>query len=298
MQTIFAVGAGVVLYLLSDLLFNIGTNAYLFLALGLVAGYFGGKMLLERRVAVFSLRSFLGLGIIALVFAGSMFITDLDPLNLENRVPEEADVVAVRLHYKRTDATFTDPADIAGILDAHKTVVREKPNQGWGYGSVIYTLKDGTKMTRYYTSWGSAEKDIRALFSRPDIVFSSMMDATGQRLEDVAGVIAWPQNTILVYSDEGLTAMPTSSEDRRALAEAVMADAREGHVSTMYPYDYDGYTVQGPVATEEWTGETLLIDVTVNTPDEESVLFSGIYYADSQAEHTRAWYRAFLEKNG
>ena len=297
MQTIFAVGAGVVLYLLSDLLFSIGTNAFLFLALGLVAGYFGGKMLLERRVAVFSLRSFLGLGIIALVFAGSMFITDLDPLNLENRVPEEADVVAVRLHYKRTDATFTDPADIAGILDAHKTVVREKPNQGWGYGSVVYTLKDGTKMTRYYTSWGSAEKDIRALFSRPDIVFSSMMNATGQRLEDVADVIAWPQNTILVYSDEGLTAMPTDGEDRRALAEAVMADAREGHVSTMYPYDYDGYT-QGPVATEGWTGETLLIDVTVNTPDEESVLFGGIYYADSQAEHTQAWYRAFLEKNG
>ena len=111
-------------------------------------------------------------------------------------------------------------------------------------------------------------------------------------------MIAWPQNTILVYSDEGLTAMPTDGEDRRALAEAVMADAREGHVSTMYPYDYDGYTVQGPVATEEWTGETLLIDVTVNTPDGESVLFSGIYYADSQAEHTQAWYRAFLEKNG
>ena len=177
---------------------------------------------------MFSLRSFLGLGIIALVFAGSMFITDLDPLNLENRVPEEADVVAVRLRYHaRTDATFTDPADIAGILDAHKTVVREKPNQGWGYGSVVYTLKDGTKMTRCYTSWGSAEKNIRALFSRPDIVFSSMMDATGQRLEDVAGVIAWPQNTILVYSDEGLTAMPTDGEDRRALAEAVMADARK-----------------------------------------------------------------------
>lgn len=303
MQTIFAVGAGVVLYLLSDLLFSIGTNAYLFLAVGLVAGYFGGKMLLERRVAVFSLRSFLGLGIIALVFAGSMFITDLDPLDLENRVPEEADVVAVDLRYERTGATFTDPADIAGILDAHKTVVREKPNQGWGYGSVVYTLKDGTKMTRRYTNWGSAEKNIRALFSRPDTVFSSMMDATGQRLEDVASVIAWPQNDIYVYSyaDEDLTAVPTDGEDRRALAEAVMADAREGHVSTMYPkdeYDYDGYTVQGPVATEERAGGTILIDVTVNTPDGEYVLFSGIYYADSQAEHVQAWYRAFLEKNG
>ena len=229
MQTIFAVGAGVVLYLLSDLLFSIGTNAYLFLAVGLVAGYFGGKMLLERRVAVFSLRSFLGLGIIALVFAGSMFITDLDPLDMENRVPEEADVVAVDLRYERTGATFTDPADIAGILDAHKTVVREKPNQGWGYGSVVYTLKDGTKMTRRYTNWGSAAKNIRALFSRPDTVFSSMMDATGQRLEDVASVIAWPQNTIFVYSyadevysytGEDLTAMPTDGEDRRALAEA------------------------------------------------------------------------------
>ena len=95
--------------------------------------------------------------------------------------------------------------------------------------------------------------------------------------------------------------MPTDGEDRRALAEAVMADAREGHVSTMYPedaYDYDGYTVQGPVATEERAGGTILIDVTVNTPDGEYVLFSGIYYADSQAEHVQAWYRAFLEKNG
>ena len=103
------------------------------------------------------------------------------------------------------------------------------------------------------------------------------------------------------YSGEDLTAMPTDGEDRRALAEAVMADAREGHVSTMYPkdeYDYDGYTVQGPVATEERAGGTILIDVTVNTPDGEYVLFSGIYYADSQAEHVQAWYRAFLEKNG
>lgn len=302
MQTIFAVGAGVVLYLLSDMLFNVGSNAYLFLALGVVAGYFGGKMMLERKVAVFSLRSFLGLGIIALVFAGSMFLTDLDPLGLEDRVPEAADVVAVELNYESTGTVFTDPADIAEILDAHKTVAQEKPNQGWGYGSVRYTLKDGSQMTRLYTNWGSANKKIRTLLSRPETVFGKMMDATGGTLEEVPDVIAWPQNIIDVYSysGEGLTAVPTSSEDRRALAEAMLADAKEGHVSTIYPEEscyYDGYSVREPVATEERSEGVIHIDVTVCAPNGEYVLFSEIYYADSQAEHVRAWYRAFLEKN-
>lgn len=307
MQTIFAVGTGVVLYLLSDMLFNVGSNAYLFLALGLVAGYFGGKMMLQRKVAVFSLRSFLGLGIIALVFAGSMFLTDLDPLGLEDRVPEAADVVAVSLNYERTGAVFTDPADIAEILDAHKTVVQERPNQGWNYsyGSVTYTLKNGTQMTRLYGNWGSANKKIRTLLSRPETVFGKMMDVTGRTLDGLPAVFAWPENIIDVYSysGEGLTAVPTSSEDRRALAEAMLADAKEGHLSTIYPEDgaeydvYDGYSIREPVATEERGEGVIHIDVTVCAPHGGYVLFSESFYADSQAEHTQAWYREFLEKN-
>lgn len=292
MQTIFAVGAGVVLHLLSDLLFNIGTNAYLFLALGLVAGYFGGKMLLERRVAVFSLRSFLGLGIIALVFAGSMFLTDLDPLNLENRVPEEADVVAVDLRYERSDATFTDPADIAGILDAHKTVVREKPNQGWNYsyGSLTYTLKNGSTMTRIYHNWGSAGETIRALLSQPEIVFREAMAGTGLDMDVLPTAFAQTKSTAYVFSitASGVGAIPNASE-RYALAEALIADAKEGHINTIYP-DLSGYTPEGSSLG------VLEVDVTICDKD-GYVQFSGMFYADQLAENTHAWYREYLVKN-
>lgn len=64
-----------------------------FLFVGLIAGWFAGRMLLERNVRVFRQpKNWLGMGTIVLALAASLFVVDMDPLGIEDWVPDADDV--------------------------------------------------------------------------------------------------------------------------------------------------------------------------------------------------------------
>lgn len=190
---------------------------YVLLFIGLLVGWFAGKMLVERSARVFQLRSFVGLGILAAVLAASMGLTKLDVLRLDERLPAQEDIESVGLNY--SDATFTDSSDIAKILQLNKLVLEDRLpyNQGnafvlengdyvsmpdsqaayWQEGDPIpqvrlrddlvlrYTLKDGRVIRRQYSFWVDSQQGqiAKSLRSRWEAVGARYTYVDGEKKE-------------------------------------------------------------------------------------------------------------------
>lgn len=165
---ICAIGAGCILYLFSDL-FN--SASYLFLVLGMVIGYFAGRMLLERTLKVFGKKSLIGFGVLAAVLAGSLWLTWLDPVGVTTYVPsiDKVESAAIQgadkgyyyhefgLSYVGDDRSLnyqiTDPEELVHLQDFHRQLTRYRPDDGDGTlcdVQVTYTLKNGKTVSRYY----------------------------------------------------------------------------------------------------------------------------------------------------
>lgn len=179
---------------------------YVLLFIGLLVGWFAGKMLVERSARVFQLRSFVGLGILAAVLAASMGLTKLDVLHLDERLPAQEDIESVYLNYN--GATFTDSSDIAKILQLNKLVLEDRLPYAQGNAFVLengdyvsmqdsqaaywqegdpipqqrmrgdillnYTLKDGRVIRRKYSFWVDSQQGqiAKSLLNRWEVVNS------------------------------------------------------------------------------------------------------------------------------
>lgn len=190
---------------------------YVLLFIGLLVGWFAGKMLVERSARVFQPRSFVGLGILAAVLAASMGLTKLDVLHLDERLPAQEDIESVDLSY--SDATFTDSSDIAKVLQLNKLVLEDRLpfNQGyafvlengdyvsmqdsqaayWQEGDPIpqvrlrddlilgYTLKDGRVIRRKYSFWVDSQQGqiAKSLLSRWETVSTRYTYVDGEKKE-------------------------------------------------------------------------------------------------------------------
>lgn len=166
---VVTVGAGAFLYMFSEL---VGNKTYLYLALGMTIGYFAGRMLLSRSLKVFGKKSLLSLAVLAAVFAGSMFVTYLDPLGLTTYIPkgesiEAAYIVGTDKGLYMTDSIFSSYLDIeedrgVQIIDAkeleefqsfHRQLINYRPSKSDGVlcdVRIQYKLKNGRTVTRYY----------------------------------------------------------------------------------------------------------------------------------------------------
>lgn len=169
---------------------------FLILFCGIAAGWFGGKMLLKRTTRVFELRSWMGLGILAVLTAVSLVATHFDVLGIEDRIPDVKDVRSVTLNYDGEE--LTDEKDIRQMTTLHAMALedhimgygsyplsyilhreeREKnvtmPEGGFEYGdggynedgpmldaaniTLTYTLKNGHTLTRKYYIWANLEE--------------------------------------------------------------------------------------------------------------------------------------------
>lgn len=179
---------------------------YVLLFIGLLVGWFAGKMLVERSARVFQLRSFVGLGILAAVLAASMGLTKLDVLRLDERLPAQEDIESVYLNYN--GATFTDSSDIAKVLQLNKLVLEDRLPYAQGNAFVLengdyvsmqdsqaaywqegdpipqqrmrgdillnYTLKDGRVIRRKYSFWVDSQQGqiAKSLLNRWEVVNS------------------------------------------------------------------------------------------------------------------------------
>ena len=162
------VGAGAFLYMFSDL---VGNKTYLFLVLGMIIGYFAGKMLLERTLKVFGKKSLLTLGGLLLVVGGSLGLTWLDPLGVTTYVPKGESIASAciigadRVHMTDSiigsylnieeDCGFqiTDAKELEEFQTFHRQLINYRPAKSDGVLCDVklqYKLKNGRTVTRYY----------------------------------------------------------------------------------------------------------------------------------------------------
>lgn len=190
---IYALCVGCVLFYLAYEISGTGTG-YFFFAIGLLLGYFTGKMLLERTIRVFKGKSWAGLGILYAAVICSLLLTWIDPVGISRRIPKAEKVEAVYLydghlsdyqinHLENTRvfedlAAISDPEQIEAVRQTHRLLLQGHNEQGGGNGycpvTLHYVLKNGARITRtYYVSYqNDAYRQILDYLRRPDILFS------------------------------------------------------------------------------------------------------------------------------
>jgi len=158
----YTLAMGALLYSFAQLFFGTYRD-YGFLVVGLLIGWFTGWMLLERTIKIFNKKVFLGLVIFAVVFAGSIGLTILDPLGLAAYIPEADEIESAYLYlptdyYNFTygsledERDLTDSEDVAQVQKLHRMML-ETPRETDGEPITVYVRydrKNGTSVLRVY----------------------------------------------------------------------------------------------------------------------------------------------------
>lgn len=210
-----------------------GEENMAFLLIGLAIGFFTGKMLLERTVRVFRVKTLARFGVLVLVFLLSILLTKLDPLGITRRVPGMEQIKAV--YYRTTSAnysgtTITDPEKIQQLRMIHQHGVENRDEGVNGKQDVKlyldYTLKDGTTCSRYYYIDIDTEagRVLRMLLSSPEAVFETQ---DPDRFLDTVSMIT--------LNDVGVP-----QQQWQSLYDAMLRDCEEG----LMAQDWNFYTDQ------------------------------------------------------
>ena len=175
----------------------------LFLICGLVAGWFGAKMIIQRTVRVFRFRNWLGLAVLSAVLAGSLVMTHYDVFGIETRIPAVEDIKSVNFgysSYRGMSGELTEPEDIEAVIRLQELALEDRLEDSGTYietkGSwlhvsdldakirdtslcryssdmfIHYTLKNGRVITRQYTIWCDGEEGriVNEYLSRWEVV--------------------------------------------------------------------------------------------------------------------------------
>ncbi len=270
-----------------------------FLFVGLLIGWFTGKMLLERQVKVFTKKNFLGCGALIGAFLLSLGLTYLDPLGLEGWVPDADEVVSVTVGtghgtYHQSEITLTEKADIETILAIHESALEKRiDHTSWETVEVVaaqttaseitkenviykeqvaitlvYDLKGGTTKTRYYYVYAEDPEGqtLMDYFSTPATVFGMPEEElTAEYLNELSKYMY-----ISVYGAfEGLDDFihDLSQTEKINLLNAILADCRDGTMTQYHAFhrnDYDVFAIYFdilPSANHGYSGREINIHV-------------------------------------
>lgn len=212
----------------------IGQHIALWVIAGLVIGFFGSLMLLERRVKVFRGRTFLGFALMAVAVFSSYTIIDSDLLGIERWTPDASKLQSVTIsnylhdgfddkpggyYDNRMDITITDPEAMAEIITAHQDILNRLDETNLRDRHCVtftYKLKSGRVVKRVYAAPadGKNHQIITKYFVQPKAVL---------------GFNNWEQyvDGIMSVNREGQF-IPSGLH--RGLLEALRKDCVEGYV--------------------------------------------------------------------
>lgn len=124
-----------------------GGNAvmtFVLLICGLVVGWFGGRMFLERSTRVFALKNWVGLGVTAAVIAVSMALTALDVFGIEEWTPDPGKVKYAMLgRGEYWSIELHEQADIEEMIRLQELALEDRLENGGQFpeAAVIHTDK-------------------------------------------------------------------------------------------------------------------------------------------------------------
>ena len=241
---LFTLGVGAFFQMFSEV-FGYGSQ-YIFLTMGLIVGFFGCLMLLNKTTQVFNLRTFRNFGVFAVSLAVLLLVTKMDPLGITRKIPDSQDIVSVKIgqtyaaaNHMWDEIELTDPEEIETIRNVHQFAINNDDHPDPDDDSVRYlsigidyTLTNGNIFSRYYSIPvnSSAGDDLRPIFSRPECVVR-------RSAEELLGLA---DNVYHIYVDGlGLPANQVSTfADISKLMEAILADCNSGAMVQYPEYHY------------------------------------------------------------
>ena len=273
-------------------------GATTFLWGGLVIGWFAGLMLLRKSSRVFSLKSFLGLALLALALGVSLLLNSMDVFGITRWVPQAEEVKSVKLGLSRMSSiTVEDPEDIEATLRLHELgsearlggklgAVNRPVELEEGTATLIeieYEMRDGSVHAREYLILIDSEAgDIaRMFFSRIGAIFHGYYhDYYGVDIytpEDLLDLLDTPLGISMTGAE--LAKEQLTKENAEALLRAIIADSEEGNLVPHAAFHPDPVLVDAEYSIEYWS-HTL----SIRFPDCE--IYLDIY---SDSRHTLAW---------
>ena len=238
---VYSFAAGILVYSF-HYIFGTAIQSYTFLAVGIIAGWFTGWMLLERTVKIFTKKVLLGFAAFGILFAGSLGITYLDPVGITTYIPEADEVQAACLYtmgdsiryeskYETGGRVLTDAAGIAEIQNLHRQMMdtpRQEGREAVGI-TVRYELESGISVYREY--------DVPAGTETADNLSSYLSNVHSVFMTNDWEAVKANTDSIVIYAHDDGTE-PVVIDDQEtilALLEAVAADCAAG---TLAQHDY------------------------------------------------------------
>lgn len=238
---VYSFGAGALLYSF-HYIFGTALQNYTFLVVGIVLGWFTGWMLLERTVKIFTKKVIFAFVVFAVLFAGSLGITYLDPAGVATYIPEADKVRSACLYtmqdsfryeseYETGGRVLTDPEGIRMVQDLHRQMLgtpRQEGREAVGI-TVRYELENGMFVYREYDVLPQTETADK-LNTYLSNVCSVFMTNDWETVKANADSI-----TIYTYADGNEPVVITDREKIRTLLDAIEADCEAG---TLSQHDY------------------------------------------------------------
>ena len=273
-----------------------GSNTAIYMtALGLACGWFAGLMFIKRSTRVITVKSVLGCVLLGAVLAGSLYVTSLDPLGIETRIPNPSQIQTVTLrgsYNAQVEAEREDPV-LPDIRLIHALALEERiPYNTMAQDTdpkttsitLVYTLNNGYTMERQYSVSveGEAGKILKDQFS--DFMNLAKFNSSLKNLKE-------PEDVVKAFRDVNYISVDgyvvpdeyNTPEFAEALIRAVQADCQAGTMAQMQEYH--------PEPLAQW-GEASWWQYFFEITDAEGGYFQCYVYAD--AANTRA----LLEQTG
>ena len=293
---------------------------FLILTVGLVAGWFIGKMLTEHTSRVFHLKNCYGLAALAAVFAVSLWLTHVDILRIETRLPDPEKIQNVSFNGRK----YTDREDIDNFLRLQADALEHRAEEpgtyvlvdgawigcfGSNYDKYVkedtdnqnqytyvdslnlwYEMENGKMIQRHYYIWvdtdyveSEAGRIAESYLTRWDTVDSRTVTIDGVEHKRLDLIL---QNTKSVHADY----MEDSPGKREALAKdvhsliaALKADCAEGNMAQNYIYHTGSFRVEDAYAE---TGYYDISEISINISSEEYSWWINVY---PDSVHTVRW---------
>ncbi len=295
---------------------------FLILSVGLVTGWFIGKMLTEHTTRVFNLKNCYGLAALAAVFAVSLWMTHVDILRIETRLPDAEKIKYVQYAGQK----FTEAEDIDNLMRLHADALEHRaessgtyvlvdgewlyyidtnadridednPNNQYTYVdsiSLTYELESGKLIKRRYNIWMDTEY-VDSEAGRISESYLTRWETINSRTVTIDGVEHKRLDLILenvksIYVDcmeEGDRQLELA-KDADSLIAAIKADCAEGNMAQNYIYHSGSFRYEDEYSE---TGYRYQSELGISISGEEYSWWVSVY---PDSAHTLRW----LENHG
>ena len=301
-QVVFSIVCATVFHFVAQGMFGYSEN-FTLLFMGLVAGWFFGRMLLKRTARVFGLKSWIGFGALALTVTLVLLGTWVDILGLEKRVPDLDKIESVTVSQYRysdheKDLVLTEMEDIENIRFIHAAAIEDRMESerllydgkpvptlevedlDWSLVQrstgvfLTYQMKSGATVTRYYHVW-THEPEGQLLKT----YYSSLKAVTGHETLEWSRVLGFSMASWQLPEEYRTRA------EVESLLEAIRLDCAAGTLAQASEY----HPLEPVLVVEREDYDDPMYAFWVRLEMEDTSIYLDVW---SDAVHTLEWIRS------